>query len=312
MRAFATPENQQLLAQLLQEFGAGYKRVRLEGLTAEDSSRQHLLQEFDATPDDEVFVLASCRTIGEGVDTKNANMVFFADPKGSYAATIQAVGRATRRNPHDGPDATGTVVLMVHINMAKYRACATDAERDTLLRDDLRGAAGGSFEAVTNFLLALKEEDGEFLQYGSRALKHSRNRQPAEQQQHPQPAEQPEQPQTAEEPAAADEQLPDPPAQQQRSRRRTKQAAAGSRSSHNTGSSAPRSSITAGLLRRFQFDFSLAPGFEQIFRLADAQADEAGAAEGSAFLEALLLGTPRCWARLGQAWPAPCNQQHCC
>lgn len=223
----------------------------------------------------------------------------------------QAVGRATRRNPHDGPDATGTVVLMVHINMAKYRACATDAERDTLLRDDLRGAAGGSFEAVANFLLALKEEDGEFLQCGSRALKHSRNRQPAEQQQHPQPAEQPEQPQTAEEPAAADEQLPDPPAQQQRSRRRTKQAAAGSRSSHNTGSSAPRSSITAGLLRRFQFDFSLAPGFEQIFRLADAQADEAGAAEGSAFLEALLLGTPRCWARLGQAWPAPCEDLLC-
>uniref|UniRef100_A0A383W0L8 Uncharacterized protein n=1 Tax=Tetradesmus obliquus TaxID=3088 RepID=A0A383W0L8_TETOB len=177
VRAFATPENQQLLAQLLQEFGAGYKRVRLEGLTAEDSSRQHLLQEFDATPD--------------------------------------AVGRATRRNPHDGPDATGTVVLMVHINMAKYRACATDAERDTLLPDDLKGAAGGSFEAVANFLLPLKEEDGEFLQCGSRALKQSRNRQPAEQQQHPQPAEQPEQPQTAEEPAAADEQLPGPPAQQQ-------------------------------------------------------------------------------------------------
>lgn len=89
VRAFATPENQQLLAQLLQEFVAGYKRVRLEGLTAEDSTRQQLLQQFDATPDDEVFVLASCRTIGEGVDTKNANMVFFADPKGSYAATIQ-------------------------------------------------------------------------------------------------------------------------------------------------------------------------------------------------------------------------------
>jgi hypothetical protein len=88
--AFATPENQQQLQQLLQEFGADWVQgLRLEGLTAEDGGRQKLLQDFDATPDGEVFTLASCRTIGEGVDTKNANMVFFADPRGSYAANIQ-------------------------------------------------------------------------------------------------------------------------------------------------------------------------------------------------------------------------------
>jgi hypothetical protein len=89
VRAFATPQNQQLLVQLLQQFGADYQRVRLEGVTAEDGKRQQLLQQFDATPDDEVFVLASCCTIGEGVDTKNTDMVFFTDPRGSDSATIQ-------------------------------------------------------------------------------------------------------------------------------------------------------------------------------------------------------------------------------
>jgi superfamily II DNA or RNA helicase len=89
VRAFATPENQQLLVQQLQEFGVDGQQVRLDGVTAEDRRRQELLQAFDATPDDEVFVLASCRTIGEGVDTKNANMVFFAAPRGSHSATLQ-------------------------------------------------------------------------------------------------------------------------------------------------------------------------------------------------------------------------------
>lgn len=77
VRSFAVDENRQQLEQLLREFGADWvQAVRLEGLTAEDRGRQELLDEFDATPDDEVFVLASCRTIGEGVDTKHANMVF--------------------------------------------------------------------------------------------------------------------------------------------------------------------------------------------------------------------------------------------
>jgi superfamily II DNA or RNA helicase len=90
VRAFATPQNQRRLQQLLREFGASWvKRVRLEGLIAEDSRRQEVLQQFDATPEGEVFVLASCRTIGEGVANKNANMVMFVQPRGSYSATIQ-------------------------------------------------------------------------------------------------------------------------------------------------------------------------------------------------------------------------------
>ena len=94
VNAFATPSNRLVLQRLLlEEFGASWvKRVTLRGLTADDTGRRAVLDEFDATPDDEVYVLASCRTIGEGVDTKHANMVFFATPRGSHSATVQVGG----------------------------------------------------------------------------------------------------------------------------------------------------------------------------------------------------------------------------
>jgi hypothetical protein len=207
----------------------------------------------------------------------------------------QAVGRATRRNPYDGPDARGTAVLMVRINMAKYQACSTDAERSAALRQHMRDAACGNFAAVADFLLALKAEDEAFLYVQRERPRGNRQQQPSE------PQQQPEQQDTSEEVAAAaaaaaaadaaEQPEYQPEAEQpRRPRRQVQRASAAARS--NTGSSRPRAGIAAGLLRRFQFDFSLAPGFEQIFALAGAQADAAGATEGSAFLEQLLLSTP--------------------
>jgi hypothetical protein len=75
---------------------------------------------------------------------------------------MPSIALVTRRNPDD-PDAYGTVVLMVHIDMAKYQACSTDAERSTALRQDMRNAARGNFAVVANFLLALQAEDPAFM-----------------------------------------------------------------------------------------------------------------------------------------------------
>jgi hypothetical protein len=183
------------------------------------------------------------------------------------------------------------VVLMVHIDMAKYQACSTDAERSTALRQDMRNSARGDFAAVANFLLALKAEDAAFLYEASGSR---------QQQQQPVPQQQPEQQETVEEVAAVDadaaeqpdEQPEDEPVMQPRQPRRQAQHASAGRSSRSTGSSMRRAGIAAGLLRRFKFDFELAPGSERIFALANAQPDAPGAPEGSAFLEQLMLSTP--------------------
>ncbi len=39
-----------------------------------DKDKNEVLTRFENTKDDEIFIIASCATIGEGVDTKNANM----------------------------------------------------------------------------------------------------------------------------------------------------------------------------------------------------------------------------------------------
>tara|TARA_B110000093_G_scaffold182844_1_gene230692 strand:+ start:1056 stop:1295 length:240 start_codon:yes stop_codon:yes gene_type:complete len=43
--------------------------------------RKQMLLNFDTAADNEVIVISSCETIGEGIDTKNANMCVFVDPK---------------------------------------------------------------------------------------------------------------------------------------------------------------------------------------------------------------------------------------
>lgn len=90
---FATSANRQLLQQHLQQLGGKHcsSRVILRGITTETKGRRQLLSEFDSSPDDVVYVLASCRTIGEGIDTKHADMVMFASPKDSSTA-VQQVG----------------------------------------------------------------------------------------------------------------------------------------------------------------------------------------------------------------------------
>ena len=52
-------------------------------ITAGTVNKINILKNFDETPDDEIFVLCSCRTIGEGVDTKNANCAVICDPSAS-------------------------------------------------------------------------------------------------------------------------------------------------------------------------------------------------------------------------------------
>ena len=87
----------------------GYKKVKMIGLTGGTSvkDRAKILEQFDKTRDDEVIVISSCETIGEGIDTKNANMCVFVDPKSSYVKIIQNIGRIVRKQyGKDKPNST--------------------------------------------------------------------------------------------------------------------------------------------------------------------------------------------------------------
>jgi len=134
------------------------QKIRMFGITAAMNGRERrdILDLFDSTSDDEVIVISSCETIGEGIDTKSANMCVFVDPKSSYVKIIQNIGRIVRKMK--GRDKASTVLIPCWVDKAKYMDCNGDKEKcDEVIRQDMN--EGGNFNGILNVLSALKQED---------------------------------------------------------------------------------------------------------------------------------------------------------
>ena len=138
-----------------------YKKVKMIALTSSISvkERQKLLQTFDKTPDNQVIILSSCETIGEGVDTKHANMCVFVDPKTSHVKIIQNIGRIVRKQfGIDKPNST--ILIPCWVDKTKYLDCAGDREKcDEVIRTEMTAGENGDFNGILNVLSALKQED---------------------------------------------------------------------------------------------------------------------------------------------------------
>lgn len=80
--------------------------------------RRRLLGEFaagiamDGTVVEKCF-LCSVKVLGEGVDTKNCDSVYWADVRGSMSDLVQAVGRALRMQPGEGKIASLVVPVLL-------------------------------------------------------------------------------------------------------------------------------------------------------------------------------------------------------
>jgi superfamily II DNA or RNA helicase len=133
-----------------------YRNITFAGMDGDTSTadRQRLLHQLDATNEDEVFILSSCETIGEGVDTKRANLCLFADPKSSSTKIIQNIGRVVRRNAQCS---VSTVLIPCFVNLDDYKG-ADRLKQDELIRENMRSAKGDN-AMILNVLAALKQED---------------------------------------------------------------------------------------------------------------------------------------------------------
>ncbi|MGW2726902.1 helicase-related protein [Streptomyces sp. NPDC001494] len=80
--------------------------------------RRRVLDEFargiaaDGTVVEKSF-LGSVRVLGEGVDTRECDSVYFADVRGSMPDLVQAVGRALRLHPGQGKTASLVVLVLL-------------------------------------------------------------------------------------------------------------------------------------------------------------------------------------------------------
>jgi superfamily II DNA or RNA helicase/SAM-dependent methyltransferase len=169
---YTSPSSKKLFKQTFQrihreEFGTKeIGNIVYEGITASTSSneRKDILERFEESKDTDVFLISSCRTIGEGVDTKMCNHICWVDPKQSIADIIQNIGRATRNNEKWGiPSKTkATITIPVFIDVSKYEECANDVERDEALRDDIQTSE--NWDPILNVLSALKQDDPEYFE----------------------------------------------------------------------------------------------------------------------------------------------------
>jgi superfamily II DNA or RNA helicase len=130
---------------------------RVETLYSDMPQRDRLriLQEFDATPDDEIFILCSCETISEGVDTKKCNLVAFIAAVRNYYKIVQKFGRAVRLQAHDRP---ATILLPFWVNPSQFTDTMTKEECDAVPRT-LYAQGNPLFD----FYAAIREDDPELL-----------------------------------------------------------------------------------------------------------------------------------------------------
>ena len=116
------------------------------------------MQKFENTPDNSVCVLASCQTIGEGIDTKTANQICFVDPRTSYTTIIQNIGRCCRL-PQKKDIEKATILIPCYVDATKYVDCKTSEEKDIAIREDMNES--GNFNPILNVLSALRTDDSE-------------------------------------------------------------------------------------------------------------------------------------------------------
>ena len=131
-------------------------RVETLDATTNPRDRVRILEEFDATPDDEIFILCSCETISEGVDTKRCNLVAFITPVRSYYKIVQKFGRAVRLQANDRP---ATILLPFWVDPAHFTETMTKEERDAVPR-----TVYAKGNPLFDFYAAVREGDPELLE----------------------------------------------------------------------------------------------------------------------------------------------------
>ena len=126
--------------------------------------REQILKKFDENPNEQLSLLVSCKTIGEGIDTQNANMVLFCDSTKSVKEIMQKIGRAVRlyRNPDGSPkkeQPPGSIIVFVYVDENDYKNCITNEQCDEVIRKAMH--ENGDFSTIFNVMVALKQSDPE-------------------------------------------------------------------------------------------------------------------------------------------------------
>jgi len=129
------------------------ENVFLKGIGSKTKKRESIIKDFDKPEKGRIYLIASCKTLGEGIDTKYANMEIPINPGGSVVYEQQKLGRITR-NP-GGNNPNGIVLIPCWIDMEKYEGL-DKYQRDEMIRQELH--EGGNFNTFLNVMSAYKNQ----------------------------------------------------------------------------------------------------------------------------------------------------------
>ena len=157
------PENQKLFKLAFQKVIKDFPEKKelysvdnifLKGVGAKTKNREKIIEDFDTDKEKgRIYLLASCKTLGEGIDTKYANMEIPVNPGGSVVYEQQKLGRITRNPGRNQPN--GIVLIPCWIDMEQYEGLDT-MERDEMIRQELH--EGGNFNTFLNVMSAYKNQ----------------------------------------------------------------------------------------------------------------------------------------------------------
>lgn len=159
----------QTFEELKAELGPEYSnlKLRIDGLIGKESEKnQRVMEEFENDDRDLIHVIASCKVLKEGVDTKSADLACLYDNFQDTNDLIQIIGRLTRKK--DGKK-TGVLLLNTIVS----------GDNKTEIIDRLKSIK--SNWVLYNVLTALRMYDVElynhFVDEATKCAKHYINRQ---------------------------------------------------------------------------------------------------------------------------------------
>jgi superfamily II DNA or RNA helicase len=90
------------------------KDIIVTSITSTTKNKMDIINSFDNSDPNVIYILASCRTINEGIDVKNCNCICFCEPKFNYIDIIQNIGRASRNINRTVNPKKSTIILPIY------------------------------------------------------------------------------------------------------------------------------------------------------------------------------------------------------
>lgn len=130
------------------------RQYRIELLESKTRNRVNIINDFEKAENDHMFIIASCETIGEGVDTKNCDAICFYDTKKSVYDIMQNIGRGSRpKMPRKD-----TIIMVPIIINDKELENMNEEEKSKHIQKSFTGERG-NYSTIMYIMLALKQND---------------------------------------------------------------------------------------------------------------------------------------------------------